>query len=105
VRLVLDRLWGSAFPNDDSDHGFSQPKPWSTVSNFISDRGDRHLREGPISSPCCTFSEPEPMVKGADKPETIHSEPDQREGTGKSYLAPTQRRARSYPEYSIFKTT
>jgi hypothetical protein len=39
-------------------------------------------------------SEPEPMVKGADKPETIHGEPYQREGTGKSYFASTQRRAR-----------
>ena len=35
----------------------------------------RNLREGPISFPCFTFSEPEPMVKGADKPEKIHGEP------------------------------
>jgi hypothetical protein len=45
------------------------------------------------------------MVKGADEPETIHGEPRQREDTGKSYIASTQRRARSYAEYSIFKTT
>jgi hypothetical protein len=51
--------------------------------NFISDSEDRNLREGPISFACFTFSEPEPMVKGADKPETIHGEPYQREGTGK----------------------
>ena len=73
--------------------------------NFISDSEDRNLREGPISFACFTFSEPEPMVKGADKPETIHGEPYQREGTGKSYFASTQRRAGSYAEYSIFKTT
>jgi hypothetical protein len=45
------------------------------------------------------------MVKGADKPETIHGEPHQREDTGKSYVASTQRRAGSYAEYPIFKTT
>jgi hypothetical protein len=50
-------------------------------------------------------SESEPMVKGADKPETIHGEPHQREDTGKSYVASTQRRAGSYAEYPIFKTT
>jgi hypothetical protein len=45
------------------------------------------------------------MVKGADEPESIHREPQQREDAGKSYFSWGQRRARSYAEYSIFKTT
>ena len=41
------------------------------------------------------FSKPEPMVKGADEPEPIHREPQQREDAGKSYFAGSQWRAGS----------
>jgi len=41
------------------------------------------------------FSKPEPMVKGADEPESIHREPQQREDAGKSYFAGSQWRAGS----------
>src|SRR5262245_31306635 len=51
-----------------------------------------------------SLSKPEPMIKSADEPESIHREPHQREDAGKSYFASSQRHARRYAEYSVFKT-
>jgi hypothetical protein len=59
---------------------------------------------GRLSSPQAPFSKPEPMIKSADKPKSIHREPHQREDAGKSDFASSQRRAGSYSEHSVFKT-
>jgi hypothetical protein len=50
------------------------------------------------------FLKSEPMVNSADEPECIHREPRQGEYAGKPYFASSQRRARSYAQYSVFQT-
>jgi hypothetical protein len=44
------------------------------------------------------------MVKGADKPKSIHREPHQRKDAGDSNFASSQRRAGNYPEHSVFNS-
>ena len=49
--------------------------------------GSKPLNVDDYHRPRRPFSKPEPMVKSADKPKSIHREPHQREDAGKSNFA------------------
>jgi hypothetical protein len=93
VRSILD----ANYLHRDPALGESAIRKLERVGEMAGDEG----RRGQVLR--LRRSKPKPMVKSADKPDSIHREPRQCEHAGESYFASTQRRARSYAKYSVFK--